>query len=263
MPEGHTIHRVARDHTRDFVGEALSVASPQGRFAKEAKRLNGRTLETVDAWGKHLFYRWEGGRTVHVHLGLYGKFRTHKAPPPEPRGLVRLRVVGARKAFDLNGPNRCELVTMKAEQAILDRLGPDPLRNDADPDAAWRRISRSRAPIAALLLNQAVVAGVGNVYRAEVLHLLEMSPDRPGRDVSRDEFERMWSLLVDLMHVGVRLGKIVVADPADVGKPRSRMNGAERLLVYKHDWCGRCDTLIESWSVGGRTIYACPHCQAH
>lgn len=262
MPEGHTIHRVARDHARDFVGQALAVASPQGRFAREAKRLDGRTLEAVDAWGKHLLYRWEGGRTVHIHLGLYGKFRTHKSPPPEPRGEVRLRVVGQRKAFDLNGPNRCEILAKRSEQALLARLGPDPLRTDADPDDAWRRISRSRAAIGTLLLNQEVIAGVGNVYRAEVLHLLNMSPERPGRDLTRDEFERLWTLLVELMTVGVKLNRIVIADPRDVGKPRSRMNRAERLLIYKKDWCGQCDALIESWPVGGRTIYACPQCQA-
>jgi endonuclease-8 len=146
MPEGHTIHRLAADHHRDFVGQSLSVSSPQGRFTAGARKLSGRTLTAVAAHGKHLLYDWEGN-TLHVHLGLYGKFRRHKSPPPEPRGAVRLRVIGEEKAFDLNGPTACELLTKQGVRALLDRLGADPLRDDADPDKAWDRISRTRLPI--------------------------------------------------------------------------------------------------------------------
>ena len=91
MPEGHTIHRLARDHRRDFVGQKLRVSSPQGRFTAEAKKLNGSVLNGVEAFGKHLFYEW-GRKVMHIHLGLYGKFRRHKLPVPEPRGAVRVRL---------------------------------------------------------------------------------------------------------------------------------------------------------------------------
>ncbi len=76
MPEGHTIHRYARQHRRDLRGRAVAVSSPQGRFAAGAALLDGRTLTEVDPYGKHLFYRWSGSETLHVHLGLYGGFRT-------------------------------------------------------------------------------------------------------------------------------------------------------------------------------------------
>lgn len=260
MPEGHTIHRLARDHKRDFVGQKLAVSSPQGRFQDGARTLTGRVLDDVEACGKHLFYSW-GGKTLHVHLGLYGKFRRHNLPAPAPRGAVRLRLVGSDRALDLNGPTCCELITALEKSAILDRLGPDPLRRDADPEVVWNRISRSRAAIGTLLLNQSVVAGVGNVYRAEILFLLGIHPGHPGRNLSRDQFDRLWETCRDLLKIGVRYNRIIVADPDTVGKPRSRMNRSERLLVYKKKNCSRCEVPIESWLLGSRKIFACPNCQ--
>ena len=130
MPEGHTIHRVAQDHQRIFAGQRLKVSSPQGRFSEGAKLLNGKTLKSVEAHGKHLCYRWSGGTLLHIHLGLYGKFRLHRLPLPEPRGQVRMavRVVGKEQAFDLNGPNTCRVITLEQWSAVQDRLGADPLR---------------------------------------------------------------------------------------------------------------------------------------
>lgn len=261
MPEGHTIHRLAKDHIRDFVGQKLKTSSPQGRFRDAAKKLNGRTLESIEAWGKHLLYRWQGRHRLHIHLGLYGKFKMRSLPVPEPVGEVRLRVIGDNKAYDLNGPNTCELIDDDAWAKITQRLGADPLRKDADVEFAWKRISKSRAAIGTLLLNQSVIAGVGNVYRAEALHLLKIHPERPGREISRDEFDAMWKLLVELLKTGVKYNRIIVSDPADIGKSRSKMSRTEALLVYKHEFCRTCDTPIESWSVGSRTIYACTTCQ--
>lgn len=261
MPEGHVIHRIARDQTKQFAGQKLTVLSPQGRFADGAKALSGRRLDAVEAYGKHLFYRFTGGKRLHVHLGLYGKFRSHPAPPPEPVGQVRLRAIGTERAFDLNGPNACHLVTKQEEEVILARLGPDPLRDDADPDLAWQRISRSRAAIGALLMNQEVIAGVGNIYRSEVLFLLGVHPETPGRELSGEQFDRLWEKLTELMEIGLRYNRIIIADPATVGKPRGRMSRSERLLVYKQDRCTTCQTKVKSWQLAARTAYACPKCQ--
>ena len=261
MPEGHTIHRIARDHTRDYVGQVLQTSSPQGRFRKEARILNGLKLEAVDAWGKHLFYRWEGKHRLHIHLGLYGKFKTKTLPVPAPLGAVRLRLTGQSKAFDLHGPNTCELIDDQQWENITSRLGADPLRKDADVESVWNRISNSRAAIGTLLLNQSIIAGVGNVYRAEVLHILGIHPERQGRELTRDEFNTMWKLIVSLLKIGVKHNRIITSEPADIGKPRRQMSQDERLQVYKHSPCQKCDTEIESWTVGARTIYAWTNCQ--
>lgn len=260
MPEGHTIHRLAADHNRDFSGQRLTVSSPQGRFASGAKMLNGRLLQSVEAHGKHLLFDWDG-KTLHVHLGLYGKFRRHKSPPPEPRGAVRLRVVGEQKAFDLHGPTACELMTRASVQKLLSRLGVDPLRDDADPDKAWDRIRRTTSPIGTVLMNQSIIAGVGNVYRSEILHLLNIHPDRRANTLTRREFDALWNLTVELLQIGKRYNRIIIADPAVVGKSRSQMNSSERLLVYKKECCTRCQTPIESWKLAARTVFACPKCQ--
>lgn len=276
MPEGHTIHRLARDHTKALVGDKLQASSPQGRFDEGAEELSGRKLKRIDAVGKHLLYEWSGtkrspGPILHVHLGLYGKFRLHRLEPtkakpkrelPEPRGAVRLRLVGPRAAFDLNGPTRCELFDAVARDALFDRLGPDPLRDDADPERAWKRISRSRAGIGGLLMNQEVIAGVGNIYRCEVLHLAGIHPDRPGKDLDRREFDWVWEKLVELMRIGVKHNRIIISDPDDVGKPRGRMTRDERLRIYKKESCLGCGTSVAEWEIAGRKVFACPTCQA-
>ena len=261
MPEGHTIHRIARDHSRDFSGQNLQVSSPQGRFADGAKQLNRRKLQSIDAHGKHLCYQFSGGRYLHIHLGLYGKFRKHKTPPPEPRGQVRVRMVGQKFAFDLNGPTACEVITKKEWNAIRDRLGEDPLRNDSDADVVWQRMCRSRSAIGTLLLNQSVIAGVGNVYRSEVLHLLGIHPETPSNKLDRETFDLLWQRIRELLKIGVRYNKIIIADPADIGKPRSRMNRDERLLIYKRSVCSRCDSKVRAWTLGARKAFACPKCQ--
>ena len=279
MPEGHTIHRVARDHTKLFAGHRLEVSSPQGRFSDGAAWLSGRRLDRVEAMGKHLFYHWAAskrgpkksgaagaGDILHIHLGLYGKFQLHhrKAaePWPEPRGAVRLRIAGKAAAFDLNGPNQCELLDAAGYQRATQRLGPDPLRDDADPDLAWRRIERSKTPIGALLMNQEVIAGVGNIYRCETLHLLGIHPNRPGKDVSGDEFDALWDKLVELMEIGVKYDRIITTSPSEVGKPPSKMTRDERLRIYKKPTCADCGGAIDAWTMAGRKVFACPHCQS-
>ena len=261
MPEGHTIHRIARDHAKRYVGENLSVSSPQGRFATGARQLDGRQLTSIEAHGKHLFYWWEEGLIVHVHLGLYGKFRNHASPPPAPRGAVRMRVIGGEHAFDLNGPAACDLVDARYRDLTVDRLGQDPLRADADPELVWQRIHRSRAAIGSLLLDQSVIAGVGNVFRADVLFALKIHPNRPGASLERGEFDDLWSTLVKLLRIGVKYNRIITADADDWGKTPGRLNREERLLIYKKPSCPDCGQPVDQWQLRNRTIYACGRCQ--
>ena len=238
------------------------MSSPQGRFATEARKLNRDQLLDTDAWGKHLFYHWESGRILHVHLGLYGKFRKHKSPPPEPRGAVRMRVVGDKKAFDLIGPTRCELISESDKQQIIDRLGEDPLRDDADPEVVWNRISRSRARIGTLLLNQSIIAGVGNVFRADALFDQGIHPERPGRELSREEFDALWQRLCEFLAIGVRYNRIITADPEIIGRTRGRMRKGERVLVYSKSTCPECESAIDIWDLGNGIHSAGPRAQA-
>ncbi|UMB71230.1 Fpg/Nei family DNA glycosylase [Mycobacterium paraterrae] len=265
MPEGHTLHRLARLHQRRFGGTPLAVSSPQGRF--DARSVDGQTFRRASAWGKHLFHHYDGGAIVHVHLGLYGKFtewvRSADDPLPEAVGAVRMRMVGAQYGTDLRGPTVCEVVDEAQVSDVLARLGPDPLRKDADPAWPWKRINKSRRPIGALLMDQTVIAGVGNVYRNELLFRHNIDPYRPGQKVDEAEFADAWNDLVELMKVGVRRGKIITVRPEhDHGAP-SYGPGRPRTYVYRRagDPCRVCGTDIRTAELEGRNLFWCPTCQ--
>jgi endonuclease-8 len=267
VPEGHTLHRLARLHQRRFGGSRVAVSSPQGRFA-DAVLVDGLVLRRASAWGKHLFHHYEAngrrlGAIVHVHLGLYGTFRESRVPMAPAVGQVRMRMIGAEYGTDLRGPTACEVIDEAQHAAILSRLGPDPLRSDADPTLAFARISKSRRAIGALLMDQAVLAGVGNVYRAELLFRHGIDPYRPGRDIGEAEFDAAWTDLVELMKIGVRRGRIIVIRPEDDhGAPGYRPK-RPRTYVYRRtgEACRHCGTKVRTAEMEGRNLFWCPTCQ--
>lgn len=262
MPEGHTIHRAARDQSLLLAGAPIAASSPQGRFTEGAAHLDGRPLTAIDAYGKHLLYRFGDDVLLHVHLGLFGRFFMHGTDAPAPRGAIRLRLEGHGGVVDLRGPTACELLDQDDEQRLLSRLGPDPLRADARPDLAWDRIHRSRRPIGALLMDQSVMAGVGNVYRAEALHVNRIHPERIGTSISREEFDALWATSVRMLRDGVKSGRIVTVTAEDAGKPRSRLRRGERTYVYRQENCRSCGSAVANWDLAGRRAWACPACQA-
>jgi DNA-formamidopyrimidine glycosylase len=272
MPEGHTLRRLADDLSAAFAGRVVGVSSPQGRFAAEAALLDGTELVAADSVGKHLFLEHAGDHVVHVHLGLIGTFRIGDGPAPTPVGQVRLRLTaggdGRGPAYaDLRGATRCALITPREREAVLARLGPDPLRPDADPARAWARISGSGRPIGDLLMDQEVVAGVGNVYRAEVLFRHRIHPLRPGRTLRRSQFQAIWEDLVRLMAEGVQVNRIdtVRAEhtPEAMGRPpRKDDHGGEVYVYRRHDQgCHVCGTRIRTEVLAGRNLFWCPRCQ--
>jgi endonuclease-8 len=239
------------------------VTSPQGRFADGAALLDGRTLESTDAYGKHLFLGFAGDRWLHVHLGLYGSWTFAASPAPPPRGALRLRLEGNGSHADLRGPTACEVWT-PAEKSVLEaRLGPDPLRPRPAAERAWARLSRSRTPVGQLMMDQAVVAGVGNVYRAEVLFRAGLSPHRPGRAVARPEFDGMWADLVTLMRAGLRAGRIVTTRPAHRTRT-GRVRREDAHYVYRRAGlpCRVCLTPVATELMAARNLFWCPACQA-
>ena len=262
MPEGHTIHRIAKDHAPLLVDRDVIVTSPQGRFEAGAARLTGRRVERIEAHGKHLFQWWTGGEALHIHLGLFGKFRVaNAATARQPTGATRVRWQTAATTIDLAGPNACELLGPDEVAAIVGRLGPDPLHADADAGSALRRIAASRRPIGDLLLDQAVLAGVGNVYRAEALFVNAIWPERSGSTLSDDELQALWSTVAAMLRQGVRDNRIVTVDPRELGSTKAKLPAGKATYVYKRDFCLRCATAIVALDLGGRSCYACPSCQ--
>ncbi|WP_058235457.1 Fpg/Nei family DNA glycosylase [Devriesea agamarum] len=316
MPEGHTIHRLADALRGAFGGDAVALTSPQGRFAAEADSLTGQVLIAAEAVGKHLFLGFgpaaddEPARYVHIHLGLYGSWTfagdstfsqvqaigaprkrvgeresttgdardawQHLKPGPN----VRLRMAGRHGLADLTGPNTCEVVDARGRHNILTRLGPDPLRVDADPARFVDAVLRSRTSIGVQLMNQQVIAGVGNIYRAETLFRVGLDPEIPGRELSRSVVTALWDDLVPLMRYGAHTGRIVTTEPDHrdiapflVERSRgSRQNGDEdagvvprekSFYVYHRQGfpCRVCGAIVLMREVAGRTLFWCGRCQ--
>ncbi|MGW6459621.1 Fpg/Nei family DNA glycosylase [Streptomyces sp. NPDC055078] len=267
MPEGHTIHRLAADHRARFRRRPLDVSSPQGKFSDSAALLHRQVMSGTEAHGKHLFLGFGPLGWIHVHLGLFGRVDFGDGPAPPPADTVRLRLATPEAYVDLRGPTTCALITDGEKAAIHDRLGPDPLRAGDDPERAWTRISRSRTTIAALLLDQKIIAGVGNVYRAEVLFRHGIDPYRAGRDLTRAQWDAIWADLIALMREGVRNNRIDTVRPEHTPEamrraPRVDDHGGE-VYVYRRarQPCHICATEIRTADLAARNLFWCPGCQ--
>jgi len=267
VPEGHTLRRLADDLDRAFGGRPVRVSSPQGRFADSAALLDGSQVLGAESAGKHLFVEFDAERFVHVHLGLIGKFDVVPGVAGEPVGQVRLRLASDTAYADLRGATQCDLVTRERRDAVIAKLGPDPLRKDADPGKAWARIAKSHRPIGDLLMDQAVLAGVGNVYRAEVLYRHRIHPLRPGNTLRRSQFQAMWDDLVELMAYGVETGRIDTVrrehTPEAMGRPPRQDDHGGEVYVYRRTAmpCLVCGSKVRTAVLVGRNLFWCPKCQ--
>ncbi len=325
MPEGHSVHRIARQFERNFVGHRIAVSSPQGRFAEGAAVLNGTELTEVWAVGKQMFMGFAGDHWLRIHLGIYGawdfsgdiqadatiasangrmgqtnqrgtvfdaegensltsigaprKTRVRMAEaekesalelatsfPPEPIGQVRVRLLTDMVCADLRGPTACEVLTQEQVDAVLNRLGPDPQRDPSD--VAGQKfvdaIRKKNTAIGLLLMDQSVVAGIGNVYRAEILFRAGIDPYRPGKLITEDEAWALWRDWVYLLEIGVNTGQMMTIDGLEGEAWRKAMaNRADRHWVYKREGmpCLKCGTNIRLDEMANRKLYWCPSCQ--
>ena len=264
MPEGHTIHRMAQDHGRWLGGQSLRVLSPQGRFSAEARILDYGLFVGAFAHGKHLFYqiedREEKTRFVHIHLGLYGRFRKQQNPPERTSPNCRMRLVGFKHALDLSGPTACELMGWEEIDEKRHSLGPDPIAHGDGHEAFFERLQRRRIPIGAALLDQKVIAGLGNIYRAELLFKHRIDPSIPANQLSEASVKQLWETSVWWLKLGVRAKRIITSLPS---MPKTLPRGARKefLMVYGKRNCPACGGAVEQNQIGNRKLYFCPSCQ--
>lgn len=242
MPEGDSIHRVAQ-RLQPLVGQRLEVEAPHPRaqVLGVAERLNGRRLEGVEAVGKNLLLRFEGGLTLRSHLRMKGRWRL------QPRGARRvgtpwLILRGAElEAIQWNGP------ILELGDSVTRRLGPDILAEQPQLDEMVSRLrSAPELPLAAALQRQDLVAGIGNMWAAEALWSRRLSPWLTVADVSNEELEALLAEARGLMSAALGGGR----------GPRRAYRRAGRP-------CRRCGTPISSRGQGDatRTAYWCPSCQ--
>ena len=266
MPEGHSIRHFANAHDAWFVGNEVEVASPQGRFVEEASVLSGRRLTETSTHGKHLFFHFDDD-IVHVHLGMYGWFRFSNTSDVGAIGPnVRMSIITGERASSLSGPTVCKLISHEERLKVISKLGPDPLKIDSDKTAAWDKIAKSNKSIAALLMDQSVIAGIGNVYRAEILFNVRQRPDVSGCDVPASKFEEIWNVAGRMLLAGSRSGTTQVVQRQhmsddEIVKFGSHTNAS---YVYKRSGmpCRVCKTPVASCKVDNRVLYWCPLCQA-
>lgn len=326
MPEGHSIHRIARQFQHNFSGKTVEASSPQGRFAEGAALINGTTLLRSFAVGKHLFLEFDDDRWLRVHLGIYGAWdfigevtvdptiasaagrmgQTNQrgtdldgledsinsigAPrrtrlviaeqerriataadegfPPEPVGQVRLRLLTENSVADLRGPTACEILTPEEVDLKLKQLGPDPASGVESLEEGEQEvvdtISRKPTSIALLLMDQSVIAGIGNVYRAEMLFRARLNPFTPGRELSEQQIRDLWRDWVHLLDEGIRTGQMITIDGLEGEQYRSALaNRADRHWVYKREGlpCRICGTTVLMTELATRKLYYCPSCQ--
>jgi endonuclease VIII len=255
VPEGHVLHRLAREQ-QELAGSTVRVSSPQGRFAEGAALLDGRVVETVEAVGKHLLHQL-GDDALHTHLGMRGVWYRSAPPSPEPRPSVRVRLAAPDVAWDLMAPITCEVLDADGVRALRDRLGPDPLRGDADPERFVRALTADRRALGVVLLDQSVLAGAGNVFRTEALFACRLHPGRSSVTVPPEEARALWDTLSGMMRRGVEDGRIITVD-VPAGSDRLDVPEEVARRVYKRERCAECGAEVVTWQLGGRVAYACP-----
>lgn len=327
MPEGHSVHRIARQFALHFVGQRVNATSPQGRFAAGAKKIDGHVMTEAKAVGKQLYLGFDNDLFLRVHLGIYGAWdfagditadaaiasadgrigQTNQrgtaaetvvgehedslhsigAPrrtrlrmaeqesigeelltfPSEPIGQVRVRLLTDAAVADLRGPTACEVLTPAEADAVIAKLGPDPMI--ADPAVGEERfvaaVRKKPTPIGLLLMNQAIVAGIGNVYRAELLFRANLNPHTPGKLVPEESVRALWRDWTHLLEIGVHTGQMMTMEPLNAEQHSAALaNRADRHWVYHREGlpCRVCGTHIVMEMAAGRKLYWCPRCQA-
>jgi endonuclease-8 len=301
MPEGHTVHRIASLFDTIFAGRVLEASSPQGRFRDGATLLDGTALHSSYARGKHLFGVFDHDRILRVHLGIYGAWDVvssggahqragapgapvvtslgaprvkrglksdsdAEAFPPEPVGQVRLRLADDRFVADLRGPTACEVLTPEEAGVIEGRLGPDPLVDDRDKgrEEFTRRMKKTATPVALALMNQHIVSGIGNVYRAEILFRHRLDPYAPSKHLTDDTLAALWDDWAVLLQEGVTTGVMMTRDDLDEeGRNIALRQKDHRYFVYGRAGhpCRVCGGEVQLALAAARKLYFCARCQ--
>ncbi|MBL8949598.1 MAG: Fpg/Nei family DNA glycosylase [Myxococcaceae bacterium] len=274
MPEGDTLYRAAKTlqlalggkRVVELISEYAHVA-----VAVENHPVAGETVEEVSAVGKHLLMRFSHGYTLRTHMRMNGSWHLYR--PGErwkrPKSAMRLVLRTAdfeAVAFDVPV---AELVDDKQlARGELGRLGPDLLNDDPfDVDEAVARLrAKGPQPIGELLLNQRVAAGMGNVYKSEVLFMCGVRPDRRGPDVSDAELRELWATAQQLMRANVQVGSDEgITTYFGLRRTTRAQDPSQRLWVYGREGepCRKCGALVKFFKqgLGARSTYFCERCQ--
>lgn len=263
MAEGHAVIRWARA-LRELVDEPLVAVRLPARWGERPQTLLGQHIASIHTHGKVLLLHLSGGETLLCHAMQYGSWQVGAVDMllrKDPK-YVRLRLVTTQhEAVFYHGPI-IELLS-PTELALSERLhtlGPDVMHAEFDRDEAWNRlIQHPDQPIGDLVLNQRVMAGIGNIYKSEGLFLAAIDPRLPASAVSREQLERYWDAVIPLMWEGTtRFGRTTTL-PA----PLQHDGNTRWVYQRKGKPCLRCGSKIVMirQGVNERATYFCPRCQ--
>ena len=262
MPEGDTVHRIARVLGAELPGQTLTALELHDRGA--VPELAGRVIETVEAMGKHLLIGIAGDWTLRVHLGMHGRWLRKHPEEPRPRRWTVVITAGD-VAYVCEGAYRAELLRTSALRAHprLARLGPDLL---ADPPLIDEMVKRARLPgygereIGDAVLDQRIAAGIGNVYKSEVLFECRIHPRTKVRELTDKQLTTIFGTAAKLMRLN-----LLTRRRTSVPLRRREQPSSQRLWVYMRAGkpCLDCGTPIERFLQGdmARSTYFCPTCQ--
>ena len=251
----------AWDFSGDITADA-TIASSNGRIGQTNQRgtVVGSFEDSLSSIG--------APRRTRLRMAEQERLETPADTfPPEPIGAVRVRLLTDATCADLRGPTACDMLTPDEVQAVIAKLGPDPLVDTgrAAEDRFTATVLKKPTPICLLLMDQSVVSGIGNVYRAEMLFRARLNPHIPGRDLPEATVRALWKDWVKLLKIGVKTGQMMTMD----GLSKSAYDGAmasraDRHWVYHRTGlpCRVCGTSIVMEEIGGRKLYWCPVCQA-
>lgn len=272
MPEGDTIFRAARTMHRVLAGRVVrrfESAYPLVMRVADRHPIVGRTIESVTSRGKHLLIAFSGGLVLHTHMRMNGSWHLYPDGARWRRPLADARVIvgcDGVAAVGFTVPV-VELLTPRglARHTALRELGPDLLAEPFDRDEAARRVrSRGRDPIADALLNQRVVAGIGNVLRSEILFLARVNPFRSAADLADAELACIVDTARRVLAANVMTDTQTLSRVAGRRTTRS-LDPSVKLWVYgrRGQPCRRCGTTIEAAKMGpeARIVYWCSACQ--
>jgi len=272
MPEGDTIFRTAQALQRALAGRVVTrfdSVYPSIIRVAEDHPVAGRTVEAVRARGKHLLITFSGDLTLHTHMRMNGSWHIYRPGERWQRSSRDMRVLVGTDAFVAVGFNVpvVELLSGRdlARHEQLRALGPDLLDPEFDASEVVGRLRDHRADsIGDALLNQRVMAGIGNVLKSEILFVARIDPFRPIESLSDDGLTHIVGVARELMHANV-LGRMRTLSPATGRRTTRSLDPNAKLWVYGRDRrpCRRCGALIQSRKTGmdARLTYWCPRCQ--
>ena len=249
----------------DFAGDIsvdATTASAKGRMGQTNQR--GTDLADLEASRSSI----GAPRLTRLRMSEQEKLEPDVASfPPEPIGAVRVRLLTPTAVADLRGPTACEVQTIEQVDAAIAKLGPDPLVDDLveGEERFTAAVRRKPTAIALLLMDQSVVSGIGNVYRAELLFRARQNPFTPGKEVREEVVRGLWRDWGKLLNIGVATGQMLTMDGLSASEQTKAMESrADRHWVYHRtgEPCRVCGTAIQMRELGGRKLYWCPVDQA-